>query len=96
MWHCIWGNTCDNHLKRLIVLQNKVVKIPAGGQRYDHVYTILSRIANLKTERLVCTVYKVAKLMHKNSRKKLPNRLNCHFTSVRAIHKRTTHLALPL
>ena len=32
--------------------------------------------------------------MHKNSRKKLPNRLNCHFTPVRAIHSRKTPLAL--
>ena len=32
--------------------------------------------------------------MHKNSRKKLPNRLNSHFSSVRAIHTRTTRLAL--
>ena len=32
--------------------------------------------------------------MHKNSRKKLPNRLNCHFTPVKAIHTRTTRLAL--
>ena len=31
--------------------------------------------------------------MHKNSRKKLPNRLNCHFAPIRAIHTRTTRLA---
>ena len=33
----IWGNTHDNHLKRLIIFQNKAVKIVAGGQRNDHV-----------------------------------------------------------
>ena len=32
--------------------------------------------------------------MLKNSRKKLSNGLNCHFTPVRAIHTRTTRLAL--
>ena len=31
--------------------------------------------------------------MHKNLRKKLLNRLNCHFTPVKAIHLRTTRLA---
>ena len=35
-----------------------------------------------------------AKLMHKNSRKKLSNRLNCLFIPVRAIHARTTRLDL--
>ena len=33
--------------------------------------------------------------MHQNSRKKLPNSSNnCHFTPVKAIHTRTTRLAL--
>ena len=39
-------------------------------------------------------VYEVAKLMHKNSRKKPPDRLHCHYTTVRAIHTRTTRLVL--
>ena len=39
-------------------------------------------------------VYKVTKLTHKNSRKKLPNRPNCHFTPIGAIHTPTTRLAL--
>ena len=33
----MWGYTYDNHLKELIILQNKAVKIVAGGQRQDHV-----------------------------------------------------------
>ena len=28
----IWVNTYDNHLKRLGILQNKAVKVVAGGQ----------------------------------------------------------------
>ena len=31
--------------------------------------------------------------MHKNSQKKLPNRLNGHFTRVTEIHTQTTRLA---
>ena len=88
----IWGNTYDNHLKRLIILQNKAVKIVAGGQQQDHVKPFYHRLQILKLKDLY--VYEVAKLVHKTSRKKLPNRLNCHFTSVRAIHTRATHLTL--
>ena len=74
------------------MFQNKAVKIVAGGQRHDHVTPFNHRLQILKLKYL----YKceVAKLMHKNSRKKLPNRLNCHFTPVKAIHTRTTRLAL--
>ena len=88
----IWGNTYDNHLKRLIVFQNKAVKVVAGGQRYDHVTPVYHLLQILKLKDLY--EYEVAKLMPKNSRKKLPNRLNCHFTPVGAIHTRTTCLAL--
>ena len=87
-----WGNTYDNHLKRFIIFQNKVAKIVADGQRHDHVTPFYHRLQILKLKDLY--KYEVAKLMHKNSRKKLPNRLNCHFTPVRAIHLQTTRLAL--
>ena len=43
-----WGNTYDNHLKRLIILQNKVVKIVAGGQRQEHVTSFKYRLQILK------------------------------------------------
>ena len=74
----IWGNTHDNHLKILIILQNKAFKIVTETRPC---YTILSPITNLETERLVCIiVYEVTKLMHQNSRKNLSNCLNCLFT----------------
>ena len=46
--HC--NKTKTNHLKRLIILQNKAVKIVAGGQRKvgSDSYTILSPITSLK------------------------------------------------
>ena len=77
----------------MIILQNKTVKIAAGEQQHDHVTTFYHRLLVLKLKDLY--VYEVAKLMHKNSRKKLPNRLNCHFTPVGTIHARTTRIALP-
>ena len=88
----IWGNTYANHAKRLIILQNKAVKIVAGGQRQDHVAQFYHQLQILKLKDLY--VHEVAKLMHKNSLKKLPIRLNYHFTPVRAIHTQTMRLAL--
>ena len=41
----IWRNIYDNHLKRLIIiLQNKAVKIVAGGQRQYHVTLLYARL----------------------------------------------------
>ena len=40
----IWGYTYDNLLKRLIILQNKAVKLVAGGQRHDHVTPFYHRL----------------------------------------------------
>ena len=88
----ISGYAYDNQLKRLIILQNKAVKIVAGEQRQDHVTPFYHRLQILILKGL--SEYEVAKVMHKNSRKKLPNRLSCHFTSIGAIHTRTTRLAL--
>ena len=100
MVHChllygivIRGNTYANsHLKRLISLQNKAVKIVAGEQRLDHVILFYHGLQILKLKNMY--VNEVAKLTYKNSWKKLPNRLNCQFSSVRAIHTRTTRLTL--
>ena len=80
----IWVNTYNNHLKRLIILQNKAFKIVAGGQRQNHAIPFYYRLQILKLKDLY--KYEVAKLMHKHSRKKLPKRINCHFTPVRAVH----------
>ena len=48
----IWGYTYDNHLKRLIILQNKAVKIVARGQRQDHVTPFYHRFQILKLKNL--------------------------------------------
>ena len=48
----IWGNSYDNYLKRLIILQNKVVKTVAGGQRQEHVTPFYHRLHILKLKDL--------------------------------------------
>ena len=88
----VYFSLLTQYMFYLILVQNKAVKIVASGQRQDHVTPSYHRLQILKLKDLY--VYEVAKLLHKNLRKKQPNRLNCHFTPVRAIHTRKTRLAL--
>ena len=74
------------------IFQNEAVKIVAGGRRQNHVTPFYRRLQILKVKNL--HVFEVAKLMHKNSLKRLPNCLIFHFTPVTAIHTQTTRLAL--
>ena len=90
----IWGKTYDNHFKKLYILQNKAVKIVAGEQWQDHVTPFYHLLQILKLKSLYG--YEVAKLIHKNSWKKLPSRLKFHLIPVGAILTKTTSLATKL
>ena len=87
----IWENTYATHLKRLKSLQNKAVKVIAGGQYFDHATAYYKLLNILKIEDLY--TLEVAKVMHKFSRNKLLNKFFSFFTLINAIHTRTTRLA---
>ena len=78
-------------MKRLKSLQNKAVKIIAGGQYLDDSTAHYKQLNILKIEDLY--TLEVAKLMHKFSRNKLPNKFSSFFTPINAIHARTSQLA---
>ena len=82
----IWGNTYETHLKRLKSLQNKAVKVIAGGQYLDDstAYSYYKQLNIIKIEDLY--TLEVAKLMHKFSQNKLPNRFCSFSTPINAIH----------
>ena len=48
----IWVYTYDSHLERLIILQNKAVKMVAGGHRQDHVTPFYHGFQILKLKNL--------------------------------------------
>ena len=56
-----WGNTYDNHLKKLIIFQNKVVKIVVGGQQQEHVTPYYHRLQILKLKDLYVLYMKLQK-----------------------------------
>ena len=87
----IWGNTTDKNLKRLISLQNKVIKIIAQGKRWDHITPLYNKLQILKLKDSY--THEVAKMMHKYSCNNISQRLNSHFTPVSAIHSRSTRLS---
>ena len=75
IWYYYLGKCLRNHSKKLKPLQTNAVKIIAGGhhctlmiQQYN------KQLNNLKIEDLY--TLEVAKLMHKISRNKLPNRFS--------------------
>ena len=83
---------CDISLKGTVLPgRNDAEMGPANSLHASAHYSEYNERFDLKIERLVCTVCKVAKLMLRNSRKKLPNRLNRPFSSFRAMHKQTNN-----
>ena len=87
----IWGNTYKTHLKRLKSLQNKAVKVIAGGQYLDDSTAYYKQLNILQIEDFY--TLEVAKLMHKFSRNKLPNIFSSVFTPINAMHTQTTCFA---
>ena len=85
--HC----TYETHLKRLKSLQNKAVKVIAGGQYLNDSTAYYKQLNILKIEDPY--TLEVAKLMNKFSRNNLPNRFFSVFTPINAIHTRTIRLA---
>ena len=85
------GKYLQNPLKRLKSFQNKAVKIIAVGQYLDDSTAYYKQLNILNIEDLL--TLEVAKLMHKFSLNKLPNRFSYFFTPMNAIHGRTTRLA---
>ena len=76
----IRGNTYETHLKTLKSLQNKAVKVIAGGQYLDDSTAYYKQLNILKIEDLY--TLEVAKLMHKFSRKKTtPQILLCFYSN---------------
>ena len=88
----VWGNAFDKRLKRLTTLQNKAVKLISVAQWHDHVTPSYLNVQILKLNDLYS--YEVAKLMHKHTRKKLTISLSTFFAPVKAMHTRSTGLAL--
>ena len=87
----LWGNTYVTQLKRLKSLQNKAVKIFAGGLYLDDSAACYKQLNILKIGDLY--TLKVGKLMHKFYWNKLSNRFFSFFTPVTMIHPQTTRLA---
>ena len=58
-----WGNTYDNCLKRLIVLQNKAFKIVADGEWQHHVPPFYHRLQILKLKDCTYNEHDGAKLL---------------------------------
>jgi len=87
----IWGKTFQTYLKRLSIIQNRAVKIIAGGHWRESASKYYARLNILKINDLYAL--EMCKFMHKCARKNVPTIFSSLFTPVRSIHARTTRLA---
>ena len=84
----VWGKAYDTHLKHLMSLQNKVVRIIAGVPHRTHVESLYVDL-NIMPLKKLC-LYTVGLCMYKFSNGMLPEMFVDMFTPVNNIHDRNT------
>ena len=84
----VWGSAYTTHLKKLITLQNKAVKIIGGGSYRDKASPCYSDTKILKLPYL----YKleIGKFIHAHFQNKIPQKISKFFTLTRDISLRST------
>ena len=87
----IWGSTLKTYLGKLSVLQNKALRIIAGGNWLNNATQYYAKLNALKLDDL-CK-FEIAKLMHQLVNNKLPPQFSSFFSPIKVVHTRTTRLA---
>ena len=87
----IWGSTFKTYLGKLSVLQNKALRIVAGGNWSDNATQCYAKLNVLKLNDLY--KFEIARLMHQLVNNKLPPQFSLFFTPIKVVHTRTTRLA---
>ena len=87
----IWGSTFKTYLGKLSILQNKVLKIIAGGNWLDNATQYYAKLNVLKLDDLY--KFEISKLMHQLVNNKLPQQFSLLFTTIKVVHTRTTRPA---
>ena len=76
----IWGSTFKTYLKKLIILQNKAIKIVGGGKYFDHATSYYSKTRILKLVDLL--KLEKALFVFKYRSKALPSAFKSYFLEV--------------
>ena len=84
----IWGSTFPSYLNKLASLQNKAVKLVAGGKYRDHVTSFSFQINVIKLSDLVNR--ETSKIYHRNLHSHLPSLLSPLFKKSIQISTRIT------
>ena len=96
----VWGKAYDTHLRHLMSLQNKVVRIIAGVPPRTHVEYLYAAINTMPLKKMY--LYTVGSFMYKFKNDMLQEMFVDMFTHVSTIHDRNTrqsarnHLYVPL
>ena len=94
--HLLYGivigrSTFKTYQGKLSVLQNKALRIVAGGNWLDNTTQYYAKLNVLKLDNLY--KFEIAKLMHQLVNNKLPPQFFLFFTPIKVVHTRTTSLA---
>ena len=81
----VWGSAYKTHLKKLITLQNKAVKIIGGGSYRDKASPCYSDTKTLNLYKL-----EIGKFVHAHFQNKIPQKISKFFTLTRDISLRST------
>lgn len=88
----VWGSTYKSYINKLGILQNKAVRIVAGGNWSDHVTPFYKKLNILKIKDLYN--YEIAKFMHKYHNKSLPGTFATYLKKCNNVYSRTTRNAV--
>lgn len=84
----VWGGSFKSYIDKLNILQNKAVKIIAGGRWMEHVTPFYKQLNLLKINELY--EHEVAKFMFNFKSNKLPLTFSNYFTKTKTMHNRST------
>ena len=84
----VWGNACKTHLKRLVILQKRIVRIITSSPYLEHTDPLFYKLGLLKLSEI--NKYAFAKFMYRWYHRKLPRVFDNCFMSVRDIHPYNT------
>ena len=88
----VWGSAFDTHLRHLVTLQNKVVRLIAGVPRRTNTDALYAKLNILPVKKLY--IYTVGLFMYKYTNDMLPEMFSDMFKLVHNVHSHNTRNAV--
>ena len=90
----VWGSACDSHLRSLVLLQKRCIRIITRSKFREHTAPLFAKLGLLNLNGI--NKYAISKFMYKWYHKELPNLFLNKFTHVNDIHRYNTRQSCEL